>query len=307
MSEKVQIQGRTCRQDYRGSFREIFWAQDLKNAGFVELTNGKVQLGGHSGKGALEDLLEANRQVLDNAEVDKLFDCLKTNSELWHKTQELIAAAGSSNLDSAFESLQEFQKSSSSGAAGSSREMHTVFIIDESGSMSGSQWTSLQQSFSAYLNVLKTNGSSSDVVSVIQFDASARIIAEFLPVDAAASLSLTMKGGGTQFGPALSEAIDLLRRDSRNLDIVLVFMTDGENGDGDTPVSILKELCRQFASRNPKFNAIGFTNQPASLVRMVAAVAPDGVLYDAKDAVQLQARFVEVAEAMCMSEGVRKK
>ncbi len=303
-SEKIQIQGRTCRQDYSGSFREIFWAQDLKNAGYVKLSNGKVELEGYSGATAKEDLLEAKRCMLDDAEVDKLFECLKSNTLLWNKTQEFIASAGLSNLGAAFDALKEFQ---ASAVAGTGKETHTVFIIDESGSMRGDEWTALQSSFSAYLTVLSSNGSSSDIVSVIQFDNTARIVAESLSAHDAAALNLSMNGGGTAFGPALSQTIELLRRDSSTCDIVLVFMTDGQNGDGDAPIGILRELFGKFASRNPKFNAIGFTNQPPTLVKMVAAVAPDSALYAADDSVQLQRAFVEVAETMCMSEGVRKK
>jgi hypothetical protein len=125
-SEKIQIQGRTCRQDYSGSFREMYWAQDLKNAGYVELSNGKVLLEGYSGLSAKEDLLEAKRRVLDDAEVDKLFECLRLNTELWKKTQDFIASAGLSNLDAALDALKEFQ---TSAEVGTSRESHTVFII----------------------------------------------------------------------------------------------------------------------------------------------------------------------------------
>jgi Mg-chelatase subunit ChlD len=178
--------------------------------------------------------------------------------------------------------------------------------IDDSGSMKGDRWAALQNSFSAYMTVLTSNGSSSDIVSVIQFDNTARVVAESSSAQDAAALNLSMKGGGTTFGPALLRTMELLRRDSSTCDVILVFMTDGDNQDDETPIDVLRQLFGEFASRNPKFNAIGFTNQPPVLVKMVEAVAPNSALYAAGDTVQLQRTFVEVAEAMCMSEGVRK-
>ena len=80
-------------------------------------------------------------------------------------------------------------------------------------------------------------------------------------------------------------------------------MPDGENGDdGDEVVGIHRDLFRRFAARNIKFNAIGFTQQPKSLLDMVAAVHPHESLYGAEDSLQLQQRFVEIAEAMCISD-----
>jgi uncharacterized protein YegL len=155
---------------------------------------------------------------------------------------------------------------------------------------------------------LVEHGSPSDVISVIQFDTSARTVADKCSRQDAQNLTLNINGGGTYFGPALKQTIALLETDPSTCDIVLVFMTDGENGDdGDEVVDILRDLFRRFAARNPKFNAIGFTQQPKSLLDMVAAVDPHGFLYGAEDSLQLQQRFVEIAEAMCMGEGTRKR
>ena len=49
--------------------------------------------------------------------------------------------------------------------------------------------------------------------NVIQFDSTARVVAESLSALDAVSLKLSMNGGGTAFGPALSQTIELLRRD----------------------------------------------------------------------------------------------
>lgn len=316
MSEKVQIQGRTCRQDYRGSFREMFWAKDLEAAGYVTLVHGKVDLEGHSGNTAMQDLLECKRKKLDDHQVEEMFKSLESNSALWNRTRELIQASTLPNIDGAFfldaalSILKEFQNPVQAKTKPSveSSSSHTVFIIDESGSMSGQRWESLQRSFSAYVQHLVLHGSPCDVISVIQFSTSARTVADKCSRQDAQNLTLDMKGGGTSFGPALKQTMSLLETDASTSDIVLVFMTDGENGDdGDEVVGILRDLFQQFAARNPKFNAIGLTQQPKSLLDMVAAVHPHGFLYGAEDSLQLQQRFVEIAEAMCMSEGIRRK
>jgi uncharacterized protein YegL len=303
LSEKVQIQGRTCRQDYKGSFREMFWAQDLQKQGYVSLVNGRIDYEGRSGESALEELLECKRMKREELQIEEMFQTLESNSKLWKKTCDLICASAHADLDTCFGILKEFQTPVQSNSAASTQciSLHTVFIIDESGSMAGSRWESLQQSFNAYIKHLSLNSSSSDIVSVIQFGSSARVVAEKVSVPEAQALSLSMKGGRTKFGPSLEEAGRLLENDSSAFDIVLVFMTDGDNEDGDAAVGLLHGIFDRFSARNPKFNAIGFTTQPQSLMNMVAAVQPHGTLYGADDAIQLQQCFVEIAEAMCMT------
>ena len=138
---------------------------------------------------------------------------------------------------------------------------------------------------------------------MIQFDESARTVADKCSRQDAQNFISDIKGGEAYFWPALKQTTALLETDAFISNIVLVFMTDGENMDnGDEVVGILRYLFRRFAARNIKFNAIGFTQQPKSLLDMVAAVHPHGSLYEAEDSLQLQQRFVEIAEAMCIRD-----
>jgi len=110
MSEIVQIQGRTCRQDYQGSYREMFWAQDLQELGFVTLSNGKINLEGHSDQFAMRDLLEAKRKSLDDRQVQEMFNELEANSKLWQQTCDMLQSSTTlPTLDAAFAILNEIQ------------------------------------------------------------------------------------------------------------------------------------------------------------------------------------------------------
>jgi Mg-chelatase subunit ChlD len=302
VSEMVQIKGRTGRQDNKGSFEELYWKDDLVtdadgNTRYVSAVELDAFWSGHPDNTERHKFLCDKRDEHDRNRTQRMKAKLESNRGRATRTTEMVGFAAQNRTQQAIDIAYEFSFATVTSVT------HTVFIIDESGSMKD-RWSSLQKSFSAYLRILIAKGSSSDVVSVIQFDTDARLVdhATKISPQQASQLSLNMRGNGTNFGPAIALANDFLEQDSYPSDIVLVFMTDGENTDGDVALGALQNLFKNRSARNPKFNAIGFIQQPASLMQMVAAVQPDGFLYAANDAVQLEQRFVEVAEAMCMGE-----
>ena len=311
ISETKQIKGRTCRQDNNGSYREIFWAQDIADddiATFDELRcwlkspAERAKIGNIMGLLAdhsnVEDIIEMRRCQKDDARVDKMLQSDIENSQQCRDTESMVDHQMNGLCSDALRLFEDFQNEWF-GAPSVVQSVHTVFILDESGSMSGEPWSNLQQSVRAYLNELSQKGSPDDRVSIIQFASEARIFKEFVSVADAESSQLVQQAGGTQFVPPLEQTKALLGRDQSGYDVVLVFMTDGVNEDDMQPVPILQKIFSRFKdSRSMKFNAIAFGENPASLRAMVNAVGDDGTYSHASDAIQLQRSFVEIARKM---------
>jgi uncharacterized protein YegL len=317
ISETKQIKGRTCRQDNKGSYREIFWAQDIdecKIASCDELRRwqsapeerAKAAISLNlpvSDTLTVRDIIEKKRCDIDVARVEKMLESDRANSQQCRETEEMIKNQMAGNAPDALAMFEKFQNEWF-GAACYTPSVHTVFILDESGSMFGEPWSNLQKSLTAYLNELSQQGSAEDRVSVIQFACDARIIREFISVSDAQSLVLEHMSGGTNFLPPLQKTRSLLQQDDSGYDVVIVFMTDGENNDDSDPMPVLQAIFSDCASRAQpvtlKFNAIAFGENPPSLRAMVDAVGDDGTYSHASDAIQLQQRFVEIARKMTL-------
>jgi Mg-chelatase subunit ChlD len=248
------------------------------------------------------NFLYDKRREFDRNRTDKMKARLAANLDRTELTKKMVDLATKQH------SMQAIQIAYGFTFPYITSSSHVIFILDESGSMEGDRWSGLQKSFGSYCKILQSHeASANDLVSVIQFQDDAHVVKSKISIDDASRLSLSKRGeGGTKFGPAMALALELVKQDALSkTDVVLVFMTDGENQDKDEAVEILRDIFRTCDSRNPKFHAIfigDVKKPPESLMKMVAAVGNDGVLYNAKDTVQLERRFVEIAEAMCVSD-----
>jgi len=111
---------------------------------------------------------------------------------------------------------------------------HTVFVLDESGSMGGPghhKWDGLVSAFQKYISTLAELGRFNDLLSVVQFGTESRISQRFMRCSTI-SQELTFGGdGGTRFPPGLRRAADVLL-EGRDVHpecakYTLVWMTDG--------------------------------------------------------------------------------
>ena len=116
-------------------------------------------------------------------------------------------------------------------AAGELR--HTVFVLDESGSMGGPghpAWEGLMTAYRKYISTLAERDRLNDLLSVVQFDNGSRITQQFRTCGNIAR-DLTFQGGGTNFPPGLSQAADVLLQGRLDhpecTKYTLVWMTDG--------------------------------------------------------------------------------
>jgi uncharacterized protein YegL len=85
---------------------------------------------------------------------------------------------------------------------------------------------------------IRKDASTADIVSLILFDESARIVCKAMPLaDCQSKLGdfLNMQGGGTKFGPALSCALNVIREVHQQTGFppLLMFMSDGGSSDGE--------------------------------------------------------------------------
>jgi hypothetical protein len=89
----------------------------------------------------------------------------------------------------------------------------------------------------SFLDIRK-DASTADIVSLILFDTSARIVCRAMPLaDCQSKLGdfLKMQGGGTSFGPALLCALNVIKEVHQQTGYtpLLMFMSDGGSSDGE--------------------------------------------------------------------------
>jgi len=168
---------------------------------------------------------------------------------------------------------------------------NVVFCLDESGSMKGQPWCDLCAAFTKFLEQRRGR---SDVVSVVQFSSSARTTLSCVTVEQALSATLDFQSGGTQFHPALLKARFFLENPSKGMTPVLIFMSDGENGDGDCD-SVMQQLAD--ASRGLVVHTIFFGCSHSERLQSMAAVV-NGQYHGSVDGVKLQETFEDIARGL---------
>jgi len=171
---------------------------------------------------------------------------------------------------------------------------HFVFVLDESGSMSGEPWADLVR---AYLNFkskrLSDQVGSRDYVSVIQFNDSARSIVTSCSIASAPS-SLYIGGGGTTFSPALRLASSVIQAHRIPSVPILIFMSDGGDGGGDA-VATTQSIANQCKHLNLQVHTIAFgASASEKLLQNMANVA-GGQFHKAIDGVSLVQTFSKIA------------
>eukprot|EP00041_Stephanoeca_diplocostata_P039429 m.1625156 g.1625156 ORF g.1625156 m.1625156 type:complete len:4446 (-) comp25391_c0_seq1:138-13475(-) len=115
---------------------------------------------------------------------------------------------------------------------------HIVLCLDESGSMAGSKWQSLQQAVAGFRQQKMHAQGGEHFVSVIQFASNARVTYEHGQINYMKSLK--MQSGGTEFGAPLRKAMQLFQQ-YPSQEPVLVFMSDGNGSNGRAEMCSLKQ------------------------------------------------------------------
>ena len=190
------------------------------------------------------------------------------------------------------------RQSAAASLAGGCRK-HIVFVLDESGSMSRN-WSGVVYAYNQFLHKRRMNQSLSDIVSVVQFDSSARTTVQMKQLTQVPS-SLDYHGGGTCFSPAANSAKNLVDATPSTHVPVLVFMSDGEAHDYDafqaasTFASINSSVQSRFGDPI-ELHVIAFgSGANTTQLRQIAQASPHGKIYTSGDVSELAEIFVSIA------------
>jgi uncharacterized protein YegL len=168
---------------------------------------------------------------------------------------------------------------------------HFIFILDESGSMSGTPWNQLCNAYSTFIAQRKGDQGFHDLVSVVAFNSYPREIFRKYPINQCPCLS-GYRGGGTSFSPAINYASDYIISDPADCKKMVIFMSDGADGSSNAVQTV-----RTVKSRFPDlvFNTVAFGSDADSRLLQEMASEGGGKLYTARTGIELQQAFATIA------------
>ena len=182
-----------------------------------------------------------------------------------------------------------------------STPIHTIFCLDDSGSMQ-QEWQSVIQAVRAFFQIRRELGSADDIFSCVQFSDTTKVRFEQKGYDAAHATNLKFRNGGTSFAEALSVVGPIVKRSPANLEVVIVFMTDGQSSDTTEVAkraieSFLEETSSDKGSRIRSFYGVAFKNDVdhSSFENMVEKQL-NGQMKRAIDVAQLRQEFCLIAQ-----------
>jgi len=287
-SEEVQIQGRTARQGKKGTYSMVLLEEELqKQLGIT------ARLSGQMASRDMYNFLETKRQEYHHAKHSTIEESLRVATErdtLTHKYFDSLLAGQSQKATVLFKDMYQKIKTSSSGGGAH----HVVFCLDESSSMQGQSWTDLKVAFGKFLETrIAQEGNAQDVVSVVTFGSTARIVFSMSSLEDARRRSIGFHSGGTAFKPALDCAKQLFTEGAgKSLTPVLIFMSDGANDDGDCTGN-MKDLHTNF--NDLQCHTIFFGSGGSSHLQRMAAAVPNGAYHLSVNGVQLSKAFNAIA------------
>jgi uncharacterized protein YegL len=174
---------------------------------------------------------------------------------------------------------------------------HIVFILDESGSMQGN-WPGVVSAYNKYAAQRRQNQNDSDIVSVIQFDDTARVTVYQQPIQSILT-RLPYRGGGTQFAPAALEGSRMVAATPTTHRPVVVFMSDGGTGDAPKDASTFRAINQQVQQKHGcdlDLHVIAFdSGADTQQLQQICQSSPKGRVYLSSDTVQLTNIFVNIA------------
>ena len=187
--------------------------------------------------------------------------------------------------DSILQSIQCFLRSQ-----GSAGPLHTIFCLDDSGSMTPS-WLSVKEAVRAFIEIRQELGSPGDLFSCVQFSHNTFVSFQRVQIGTALTQasSLTLRDGGTLFDPALRAVSALVQAGQQ---VAILFMTDGASTDN--PIAVAQSIMGQGAQIF--FFGVAFTPEGKTQTFQEIVKAFGGTLVEAANVKELRAQFEVIAK-----------
>jgi len=300
-SEETQIMGRTCRQGDRGSYKMILCLDDLlrwnelkgeeKDAATPFIKDSELKdIQANKGSAAVYNYLDEKRNLWfsqKSQERSKVVASAKCNHDKSTKFQKDLCDASPKAKENCFKFLNSLNFMSKSG-------YHICLCLDKSGSMSGQRWIDLSAAKTAFLDSCPPTVA----VSILTFNSQAQIIMSMESLAFARSQSLGDVGGGTAFAPVLTKAHEifcqgLLKRP--DLDPVLVFMSDGANGDPKETDAAVNVILSSITNLVSHFIFFGQPNDGGAVNLQKIASTMQGNFHNSVNGVELCKTFEQIA------------
>ncbi|KAG3243525.1 hypothetical protein PI124_g11675 [Phytophthora idaei] len=149
---------------------------------------------------------------------------------------------------------------------------HNIFVLDNSGSMSGQPWQDLLCACNEFGISRLKDGGENDLVSYVTFDHESRIFCEGEPLPEALKMSVPFSGGGTSYGKGLRAANEVLsRNDFEEFKVVLIFFSDGQPCDIELGITLAYHIRSSYAKYDLKAFVVGFGYVNLPVLQRVAS------------------------------------
>ena len=287
---EVQIQGRTARQGKTGTYSLILAESEVSDPAWDPSSLRLMPAD------KVYSLLCKRREEKRAVESRKMDETLNDANALDEQSHAYFDALLAGDYPLAQERLMGLHQRLGQGRGVCCAAYHFVCCYDESSSMVGTPWSELLMAHRGLMQ--KVVDMPSALVSIIQFDTSARTVLGLGSAQQALGANLNMHCGGTSFTPALAEALRLMRAGKLqfpSLTPVVLFMSDGENGDGDCTETIAG-MQQEFPDM--LFHAVIFNQPDSSTLRGMVEAASNGQFHVSIDGVKLLETFTAIASSL---------
>lgn len=313
LSEEVQIQGRTSRQGQKGSYGMVLLMEDthieIKENHRVPKNDTLEYFGINENELSSKPRAQRYKYLCEMRDRKRELEAAIIEKNLASATQRDTLTRGyfsallskNSQAPTLFQELYLELKATSTGTQ--QMGFHVIFMLDESGSMEGERFRELQGAYSDFIRQrLQKNESSGDIVTVINFSSTARIIASMVSFSSAPS-SLPFDSGGTNFQPALSLAEFILQQSS-NLDLIpiLILMTDGGCEDLSAAKQKMTSIESTYAKDNLQVHFVAFGGgADTNSLKELKDLCSNGHIHSAAMG-DLSATFKEIEDSLMVGE-----
>merc|ERR1719461_2737036 len=194
---------------------------------------------------------------------------------------------------------------------------HVTFVLDTSGSMSGTKITQLQDAMVSILGDLK----SSDYFSIIEFNSEIKHwqskseeetdrpiynAKEDVVLEAMTEYIVNLEaGGGTNINEALIEAIEVTKKAKSELPInalpMIIFLTDGQATEGESNGNKIKENIKEINEDIPIYGLAFGSGADFSLIKDISTdnQAFARKIFESSDAtIQLEHFYAEISSPL---------